>query len=72
MRAAFQPFGAGTRSCLAPTLARMELRLAAAQFFRECRGARVAPDTTDDVMVQKMLFFIFPKGSRCNIVIPGK
>jgi cytochrome P450 len=70
MKAAYQPFGAGVRACLAPALARMELRLASAKFFRECRGARLAPDMTDDDMTQKMLFFVFPKGKKCNIVVP--
>jgi cytochrome P450 len=70
MKAAFQPFGYGTRACLAPNLALIELRLAIAVFFRECKGARLAADMSDDDMVQRMLFFSFPKGKRCNIVVP--
>jgi cytochrome P450 len=70
VKTAYHPFGAGVRGCLAPTLARMELRLASAVLFRECRGAKLAPDMTDDDMEQRMLFFIFPKGKRCNLVLP--
>jgi cytochrome P450 len=72
VKAANVPFGIGSRSCLAPTLAKMELRLAAAVFFRECRGATLAPDMTDDDMTQRILFFVFPKGKRCDIVLNTK
>ncbi|KAK1640660.1 cytochrome P450 [Colletotrichum phormii] len=39
----FSPWGAGSRICLGVELARMELRLAVAVLFRECRGLRMAP-----------------------------
>jgi len=45
----------------------MELRLATAVFFRKCRGARISKNMTDDMMVQLMKFFTYPKGGRLDI-----
>lgn len=47
---AFHPFGAGARSCIGIHLARMELRYAVAFFFRQCRGVRLAANTTPESM----------------------
>lgn len=72
MKRAFVPFGYGSRSCIGVQLAWMELRLGAALFFRECRGARVAANTTDADMEQKMEFVQKPIGAHCEITLPAK
>lgn len=64
---AFSPFGAGSRICLGINLAWMELRLAAAEFFRECKGARVGPATTDESMRMQNYFLVAPAGHKCEI-----
>jgi len=71
-KTALHPFGAGSRVCLGQNLAYMELRLSAATFFRECRGARLAPCMTDDMMEFVNQFLIAPKGHCCFIVLPSQ
>lgn len=68
-RDVYLPFGGGTRICIGIHLAKMELRLAAAKFFRECPGARLAPSTTDECMEMVNFFLISPKGRKCEIVL---
>lgn len=63
------PFGAGTRSCAGIYLARMELRIAAATFFRECSGARLAPSATAESMVVVDRFNTHPVARRCEITL---
>lgn len=70
-KAAYMPFGAGTRICLGIHLAMMELRLAAATFFRQNRGMGVSPDTTEDTMKMTQYFLVAPIGHCCNIVGPS-
>lgn len=47
----------------------MELRLAAAKFFQECRGAMLAPTTTDESMKPVNFFLIAPNAHKCEIVM---
>lgn len=68
-KAAFMPYGGGTRICLGLHLAYMELRLGTALFFRECKGARLSAKTTEDVMAMVETFLIAPKGHFCNVVL---
>jgi len=62
--------GAGTRICVGMHLAYMELRLATAEFFRECKGARLAPQTTPKSMHMVNHFLQAPAAGKCEIVIP--
>jgi len=68
-KSVFSPFGAGSRVCIGVHLARMELRLAATKFFRECKGVRLAPSTTDQSMKPVNFFLISPQGHKCEIVM---
>ncbi|VUC23057.1 unnamed protein product [Clonostachys rosea] len=68
-KAAFTPFGAGSRVCIGQHLAYMELRFGAALFFRECRGAKLDASTTPESMEMRNLVLIEPKGKVCNIVL---
>jgi len=68
-KAVFSPFGAGSRVCIGVHLARMELRLAAAKFFRECRGVRLGAQTTDQSMKPVNFFLITPQAHKCEITM---
>ncbi|KAI1852146.1 hypothetical protein JX265_013117 [Neoarthrinium moseri] len=68
-KVAFHPFGAGARSCQGFHLARMELRYAAAYFFRECRDARLGDNMSDSMMEMESFFLIAPKAHRCDVTI---
>ncbi|CVK86923.1 related to benzoate 4-monooxygenase cytochrome P450 [Fusarium proliferatum] len=68
-KAAFSPFGAGSRICIGLHLAWMELRLGAALFFRECRGATLSPEMTDEMMEMENRFLIAPKGHKCVVKV---
>jgi cytochrome P450 len=47
---AFNTFGQGSRQCLGIHLGKLEMRLVAAMFFRECAGARLAKSVTPESM----------------------
>jgi cytochrome P450 len=68
-KTAYSPFGGGSRICIGLHLAWMELRLGVALFFRECRGAKISPAMTDEMMDMVNHFLITPKGHCCNIVL---
>jgi len=63
------PFGAGSRTCLGIHLARMELRLGAAEFFRQCKDAKLAPSTTANSMEMENFFLIAPQSHRCDVLM---
>jgi cytochrome P450 len=66
-KAAFMPFGGGSRVCIGLHLAWMELRLGAALFFRHCRSARLSDCMQDEMMEQDSRFLVAPKGGCCYI-----
>jgi len=68
-KTANHPFGAGSRTCLGIHLARMELRLGAAEFFRQCEDAKLAPSTTADSMEMENFFLIAPQSHRCDVLM---
>lgn len=65
----YSPFGWGPRSCLGIHFAQMEMRYAAALFFRKFPTARLASVTTDFTMKPKEFFVISPVGGECKIMI---
>ena len=67
-KTAYHPFGAGSRVCPRIHLAQMELHLAAAEFFRQCKGAKLAPSTTTESMEMENFFLIAPQSHRCDII----
>lgn len=68
-RIAHHPFGVGSRICLGVHLAQMELRLSAAEFFRNCKGARLAPSTTPQSMEMENFFLVAPRSHRCDVLL---
>lgn len=59
----------GSRACIGKHLAMMQLRLAAALLFRECRGLRLAPSCTDESMEQVQWVFTAPRGGKCEMTL---
>ncbi|KAL4784203.1 cytochrome P450 [Aspergillus varians] len=71
MKDAYMPFGAGSRNCVGLHLARMELRLATALFFRTFPAAKVSTreGMCDDDMEMMLHFLLSPKGKRCLVEV---
>lgn len=68
-KAVYAPFGTGARTCIGIHAGLMEVRLAAAHFFRDCSpGTSLAPETTPESMAFLNYFATFPVSHRCNIV----
>lgn len=70
-KALYSPFGFGSRTCLGIHMARMELRLAVAEFFRTLPGVRLAPSVTEESMALENYFLIAPASHRCEITLKG-
>ncbi|KAI0856087.1 cytochrome P450 [Xylaria cubensis] len=67
MKAAWMPFGGGSRTCIGLHLARTELRLGVARFFKAFPNARrsTREGMSDEDMVPKTYFLATPQGHRC-------
>ncbi|KAI0508831.1 cytochrome P450 [Xylaria bambusicola] len=67
MKDAFLPFGGGSRVCIGLHLAKIELRLGVARFFKKFPNAKMSSleGMTDEDMVPKLFFLINPQGHRC-------
>ncbi|KAJ3553602.1 hypothetical protein NPX13_g10852 [Xylaria arbuscula] len=67
MKDAFMPFGGGSRICIGLHLAKIELRLGAARFFKTFPNATMSSleGMTDEDMDPKLYFLINPRGHRC-------
>ena len=63
MQHAFMPWGGGSRVCVGLHLAKAEMRMAAALFFRRFPRARVL--TSDKDMEPKAYFLIQPLKKEC-------
>jgi hypothetical protein len=48
----------------------MELRLGSAEFFRQGKGAKLAPETTDASMEMENFFLVTPRAHQCVVVLP--
>ncbi|KAJ2985423.1 hypothetical protein NUW58_g5537 [Xylaria curta] len=69
MKDAFMPFGGGSRICLGLHLARIELRLGTARFFKKFPNAKISTreGMSDADMLPNLYFLANPRGHRCLI-----
>ncbi|KAI1186676.1 cytochrome P450 [Nemania serpens] len=69
MKDAFMPFGGGSRVCIGLHLAKTELRLGLARFFKAFPSAKVSTleGMSDLDMVPNMYFLVTPRGHRCLV-----
>lgn len=74
MAEAFMPFGGRSRLCLGIHLARTELRLATAYFFRGFPGAEISRQEGMSAadMEQVAFFLMSPAGKRCLVETSNK
>ncbi|EFQ91040.1 hypothetical protein PTNB73_05776 [Pyrenophora teres f. teres] len=66
-KTSFMPWGGGSRTCIGLHLALIEIRLATALFFRECRGAKISECMQDEMMELENTFLVAPKGHCCYV-----
>ncbi|KAG9381754.1 cytochrome P450 [Pyrenophora tritici-repentis] len=66
-KASFMPWGGGSRTCIGLHLALIEIRLATALFFRECRGAKISECMRDEMMELENTFLVAPKSHCCYV-----
>ncbi|KAH8889042.1 cytochrome P450 [Thozetella sp. PMI_491] len=69
MNDSFMPFGGGARICIGIHLARIELRLATALFFRAFPSAKISTKDgmCDEDMTPEIYFLLTPKKKRCLV-----
>lgn len=69
MEDAFMPFGGGARTCIGMHLAKAEIRLATAHFFRKFPKTVISgkEGMGKDDMDQVTYFLMSPKGKRCLV-----
>ncbi|KAH8896591.1 cytochrome P450 [Thozetella sp. PMI_491] len=74
MKDCLMPFGGGARTCLGRHLARMELRLICARFFRAFPNATVSnlEGMSDKDMEPALHFLMVPSGHRCLLELNNK
>ncbi|KAI0187319.1 cytochrome P450 [Xylaria flabelliformis] len=67
MKDSFIPFGGGSRICIGLHLGKVEVKLAAARFFKAFPNAKVSTreGMKDEDMSQKLFFLSTPKAHRC-------
>ena len=65
MQHSYMPFGAGARICIGMHLAKNELRMATASFFRRFPKARVL--SSDEEMDMKAWFLAQPMAAKCMV-----
>ena len=68
-KAMYSPFGFGSRTCLGIHMARMEMRLAVAEFFKTLPGIRLASSVTENSMAMENYFLIAPASHRCEVTL---
>ncbi|KUI73017.1 hypothetical protein VM1G_08319 [Cytospora mali] len=71
MKDSYMPFGGGSRVCIGIHLARLELRLGTARFFRMYPNAKISTleGMSDDDMEQQLSFLAPPKTKRCLVEV---
>jgi len=69
-KVAWCPFGAGARLCLGLHLAEMEMRIAAALFFKHFRGVRLASSMKPSDMELEEFFLVLPVSRKLNVTLP--
>ncbi|KAI0532076.1 cytochrome P450 [Xylaria digitata] len=69
MKDSFMPFGGGSRICIGLHLAKIELRLGVARFFKAFPNAKVSSleGMNDQDMSPNLFFLVAPQGHRCLI-----